>query len=302
MGNEASYPQEMCSPFDQDEIKRLGKSFKKLDLDKSGTLSVEEFMCLPELQHNPLVKRVIDIFDTDGNEEVDFKEFITGISQFSVRGNEEQKLRFAFRIYDIDKDGYISNGELTLQMGIKHFSGLFVLLCIGFGLSILTTIGEHIVYRLLLPRIKNKSKRQYWLHTSQRFHRALNTSYIEEKQQRFKTKHVEKRTNMGPRQLMVWNTSNLSHDNQRKHIFSDEGEQNQLGIQTHQDIPLPIRRRELPATNGKADSLSLAQNSVMQELSELEKQIQVIRQELQLAVSRKTELEEYQRTNRTCES
>ena len=55
----------------------------------------------------------------------------------------------------------------TLQMGIKHFSGLFVLLCIGFGLSILTTIGEHIVYRLLLPRIKDKSRRQYWLHTSQ---------------------------------------------------------------------------------------------------------------------------------------
>ena len=55
----------------------------------------------------------------------------------------------------------------TLQMGIKHFSGLFMLLCIGFGLSILTTIGEHIVYRLLLPRIKNKSRLQYWLHTSQ---------------------------------------------------------------------------------------------------------------------------------------
>uniref|UniRef100_A0A452UAC2 Glutamate receptor n=1 Tax=Ursus maritimus TaxID=29073 RepID=A0A452UAC2_URSMA len=55
----------------------------------------------------------------------------------------------------------------TLQMGIKHFSGLFVLLCVGFGLSILTTIGEHVVYRLLLPRIKNKSRLQYWLHTSQ---------------------------------------------------------------------------------------------------------------------------------------
>lgn len=55
----------------------------------------------------------------------------------------------------------------TLQMGIKHFSGLFVLLCAGLGLSILTAIGEHIVYRLLLPRIKNKSRLQYWLHTSQ---------------------------------------------------------------------------------------------------------------------------------------
>lgn len=52
-------------------------------------------------------------------------------------------------------------------MGIKHFSGLFVMLCIGFVLSILTTIGEHIVYRLVLPRIKKKSKMKYWLHTSQ---------------------------------------------------------------------------------------------------------------------------------------
>lgn len=30
-------------------------------------------MSLPELQQNPLVQRVIEIFDTDGNGEVDFK-------------------------------------------------------------------------------------------------------------------------------------------------------------------------------------------------------------------------------------
>jgi hypothetical protein len=56
-----------------EEIKRLGKRFKKLDLDQSGSLSVEEFMSLPELQQNPLVQRVIEIFDQDGNGEVDFK-------------------------------------------------------------------------------------------------------------------------------------------------------------------------------------------------------------------------------------
>nr|ABV60402.1 calcineurin subunit B [Artemia franciscana] len=112
MGNESSLPMELCSTFDPDEIRRLGKRFRKLDLDNSGSLSVDEFMTLPELQQNPLVQRVIDIFDSDGNGEVDFKEFIQGVSQFSVKGDKESKLRFAFRIYDMDNDGFISNGEL----------------------------------------------------------------------------------------------------------------------------------------------------------------------------------------------
>lgn len=55
---------------DADEIRRLGKRFRKLDLDNSGALSIDEFMSLPELQQNPLVQRVIDIFDADGNGEV----------------------------------------------------------------------------------------------------------------------------------------------------------------------------------------------------------------------------------------
>ncbi|XP_053788441.1 glutamate receptor ionotropic, NMDA 3A isoform X1 [Vidua chalybeata] len=189
----------------------------------------------------------------------------------------------------------------TLQMGIKHFSGLFVMLCIGFGLSILTTIGEHIVYRLVLPRIKKKSKMKYWLHTSQRLHRALNSSFIEEKHQP-KKKRVEKRVHGGNSQHAVWNTANLGNC-RKKYICTDEG-QNEVTIHQHQDIPLPQGKRETPpslTTNGKAESLNTARTSVLQELTELEKQIEIIKQELQLAMDRKSELEEYARTNRTAE-
>jgi len=112
MGNEVACFPELCQHFDVEELKRLGKRFRKLDIDGSGAISTEEFLALPELQQNPLVQRVIDIFDTDQNGEVDFTEFIKGMSQFSVKGDKEAKMRFAFKIYDMDKDGYISNGEL----------------------------------------------------------------------------------------------------------------------------------------------------------------------------------------------
>jgi serine/threonine-protein phosphatase 2B regulatory subunit len=41
---------------------------------------------------------------------------VTGLSAFSSKGNKEEKLRFAFRVYDIDRDGYISNGELFIVL------------------------------------------------------------------------------------------------------------------------------------------------------------------------------------------
>eukprot|EP01108_Squamamoeba_japonica_P005585 TRINITY_DN4464_c0_g1_i2.p2 TRINITY_DN4464_c0_g1~~TRINITY_DN4464_c0_g1_i2.p2 ORF type:complete len:151 (-),score=52.28 TRINITY_DN4464_c0_g1_i2:72-524(-) len=60
---------------------------------------------------NPLLARIVAIFDVDGNESVEFNEFIAALATFHA-GSAEDKLRFVFRIYDIDADGYISNGEL----------------------------------------------------------------------------------------------------------------------------------------------------------------------------------------------
>lgn len=69
-------------------------------------------MSIPELAVNPLLERVVAIFDTNKDNQVEFKEFISGLSIFSDKGNKEGKLKFAFQVYDIDGDGYISNGEL----------------------------------------------------------------------------------------------------------------------------------------------------------------------------------------------
>lgn len=42
-----------------------------------------------------------------------FSEFVLGLAQIAVRDQaRDKKLSFIFRIYDMDRDGYISNGEL----------------------------------------------------------------------------------------------------------------------------------------------------------------------------------------------
>jgi len=111
MGNNTSQDN-LASNFSPEEISRLFKRFQKLDTDQSGTVSLTELMDLPELKKNPLTERIMEVFDADRSGEVDFTEFISGMAQFSTQADIEAKLRFAFRIYDFDNDGYISNSDL----------------------------------------------------------------------------------------------------------------------------------------------------------------------------------------------
>ena len=67
---------------------------------------------------------MIAIFDEDGGGDVDFREFVYGLRAFSSKGNKDEKLRFAFKVYDIDRDGYISNGELFIVLKMMVGSNL----------------------------------------------------------------------------------------------------------------------------------------------------------------------------------
>lgn len=63
-------------------------------------------------------------------------------------------------------------------MGIRHFSGLFVLLCVGVTGALLTLAGEHAFYRLVLPHIRRRQKFKYWLHTSQVRHNIIDGMFF----------------------------------------------------------------------------------------------------------------------------
>ena len=53
--------------------------FKQIDEDNSGDLDPEEIFNVPELNQNPLVKRVISIFDKNKDGKISFSEFLSGM-------------------------------------------------------------------------------------------------------------------------------------------------------------------------------------------------------------------------------
>ena len=114
MGNQLAQEQSQLQNlnFSERELQKLYKNFSKIDRDKSGTLEPSEFFEIPELANNPLVKRVIAVLDRNNDGNISFLEFVQGLNSLSAGASQEEKLRFAFSIYDINNDGFISNGEL----------------------------------------------------------------------------------------------------------------------------------------------------------------------------------------------
>ena len=79
--------------LDEQELKRIYRRFKKLDTDKVGQISIEEFQSQPDLAANPLLERVLSVLDKNHDHLVDLKDFVKGISIFSPKSSREEKMR-----------------------------------------------------------------------------------------------------------------------------------------------------------------------------------------------------------------
>jgi len=61
----------------------------------------------------PLIyNRVFDKFDYKKNGTIDFQEFVCGVSHFAPNAPEEEKINFAFKLFDLQEDAQIHKSEV----------------------------------------------------------------------------------------------------------------------------------------------------------------------------------------------
>ncbi|KAF8012624.1 hypothetical protein BT93_I0705 [Corymbia citriodora subsp. variegata] len=118
----------LASTLDEEELADLKDQFAAIDVDKNGSISLEEMrealaQDLPWKLKESRVLEILQAIDSNTDGLVDFTEFVAAtlhVHQMEEHDSEKWQLRSqaAFEKFDIDRDGYITTEELRLT-GLK---------------------------------------------------------------------------------------------------------------------------------------------------------------------------------------
>lgn len=94
------------------EIKKIFARFQQIDKSGKGVIKYPDFLVAMQREDSEASRRLFEWCDKDGSGEINLKEFILGLSQFT-ESSQEDRVRFTFKLFDSDNSGNIDRPELS---------------------------------------------------------------------------------------------------------------------------------------------------------------------------------------------
>ena len=127
MGNEVGKTQSRMgiaamaavTKIDRNEISALQRKFREAS-QRSGAVDIitrfdfdEIIRTMENLESSDaeLLDRLFTMFDTSGDSQIDYRDFIVGIAPL-INGSILDRLKFAFQLYDVENIGTVQMGEM----------------------------------------------------------------------------------------------------------------------------------------------------------------------------------------------
>uniref|UniRef100_A0A8C5K1Q3 Lysophosphatidylcholine acyltransferase 2 n=1 Tax=Jaculus jaculus TaxID=51337 RepID=A0A8C5K1Q3_JACJA len=108
---------------------------------KGGRIGIEEFAEYLKLPVSDVLRQLFALFDRNNDGRIDFREYVIGLAVLCNPANTEEIIQVAFKLFDVDEDGYITEGEfstiLQASLGVPDLdvSGLFKEIAQGDSIS-----------------------------------------------------------------------------------------------------------------------------------------------------------------------
>ncbi|RHY35397.1 hypothetical protein DYB32_000164 [Aphanomyces invadans] len=104
-----------------ESVKKAFKRFQATDKDGSGQIDYTEFCEIMLVDPSPQCEKLFGLFDNDKVGRIDVREFLIALSNF-CGAEKEEKLKFAFMVFDDDGNGVLSKMELMKILKANHMA------------------------------------------------------------------------------------------------------------------------------------------------------------------------------------
>ena len=115
----------MVDTISADQIQEFRQAFDIIDRNGDGVITIDDLAAVMRaMGQTPTSQELQDMIkevDADGNDNIDFTEFLALMSRQMRQSDIEDELKDAFRIFDRDSDGFITSQEirsLLISLGL----------------------------------------------------------------------------------------------------------------------------------------------------------------------------------------